>query len=122
MSRSFAITAAALLVAACTGGSGGPAPAPEQPAVAVAEPARSGVAGPKEVAEEAVFVSTPAVEQGFTHCCGTLDYKMEVECGDRLKRCYIQEDGQWKQTYGRHCKRNLGDSCYLHLCDDACSN
>lgn len=89
-----------------------PQPAPPPPQAAAPEPA---------AAEPPVaFVATAAVEPGFVHCCGTLDIKMEVECGDRLKRCYVREDGEWKQTYGRHCKSALGSACYLHMCDDAC--
>jgi hypothetical protein len=61
-----------------------------------------------------------AVEPGFTPCCGSARYRMEIECGEMLKRCYEYKNGGWKQTYGRHCKEQLGESCYLEDCDSKC--
>ncbi len=60
------------------------------------------------------------VEPGFTNCCGTERYRMEIECGEMLKRCYENQSGIWRQTYGRHCKEQLGEACYLEDCDAKC--
>jgi hypothetical protein len=77
------------------------------------------------VAEQAVAMASPVaapdpVEAGFTHCCGTAQYRMEIECGEMLKRCYENAGGQWKQTYGRFCKEALSEGCYLEECDAKC--
>lgn len=109
-------------LAGCAGTATQPAPEPTTaaPAAPAAAPEPVEAAEEPESSPQASFVATPAVDPGFTHCCGDLHYKMEVDCGDRLKRCYVREGGEWKQTYGRHCKSQLGSACYLHLCDDAC--
>jgi hypothetical protein len=60
------------------------------------------------------------VEPGFTHCCGSERFRIEIECGEMLKRCYENQGGQWHQTYGRHCKDELGEACYLQECDAKC--
>ena len=60
------------------------------------------------------------VEAGFTHCCGSERYRIEIECGEMLKRCYENKGGTWRQTYGRHCKEQLGEACYLEECDAKC--
>jgi hypothetical protein len=65
-------------------------------------------------------VAMSPVEAGFTHCCGTERYRIEIECGEMLKRCYEKKGGTWKQTYGRHCKEHLSEGCYLQDCDAKC--
>lgn len=111
-------------LAGCAGAGNGttPAPASSSPApeaAPAADPAPT--PAPREPDPSASFVMTAPVESGFKHCCGNLELKMEVQCGDRLKRCYVRQDGRWLQTFGRHCKQELGASCYLHTCDEVCS-
>ena len=67
------------------------------------------------------FVETPAVEANFQHCCGNLEFKMEVDCQDQLRRCYTYESGKWTQTFGRRCKEELGEECYQRLCNEVCN-
>jgi hypothetical protein len=59
-------------------------------------------------------------EPGFTFCCGERELKMEIDCSEMIKRCYERADSGWRATYGRHCKRALGEACYLELCDARC--
>jgi hypothetical protein len=100
---------------ACPAQQGGPPPGnapgsdPSQPWTAGGGPGGGGVA----------YDDTP-VESGFTHCCGSARYRMEIECGEMLKRCYEYSGGGWHQTYGRHCKEQLGEACYLEDCDAKC--
>ena len=62
-----------------------------------------------------------ATEVGFTHCCGSEQYKLEIDCGEMVMRCYRRStDGHWRFTYGRLCHEHLGDSCYPSGCEDAC--
>ena len=62
------------------------------------------------------------LEPGFTHCCGDVDYVMQVDCSDRLMRCYSNEDHDWHQTYGRNCKEALGQGCYEQGCLSVCGD
>ena len=61
-----------------------------------------------------------AVEPGFTHCCGNDQFRIEIDCNQMVKRCYESKKGEWKQTYGRHCLKSLGQDCYLSECDSRC--
>jgi hypothetical protein len=61
-----------------------------------------------------------AVESGFTHCCGNDQFRIEIDCRGMMKRCYESRRGEWKQTYGRHCLKSLGEDCYLSECDSRC--
>ncbi|HTE54914.1 MAG TPA: hypothetical protein VK698_28870 [Kofleriaceae bacterium] len=108
-----AVVAAALALIACPAQQGGPPPA--EPAGADPSPAWAS-GGP--AASPAVALAP--VEAGFTNCCGTERYRIEIECGEMLKRCYENQGGTWRQTYGRHCKENLGEACYLEDCDAKC--
>ncbi len=113
--------AAALLAAAVLGllacpsqQAGGPPPAaPSGP-----EPPPDWLTRPDAPVQQAVVMSP--VEAGFTHCCGSERYRIEIECGEMLKRCYENKGGTWRQTYGRHCKEQLGEGCYLEECDAKC--
>jgi hypothetical protein len=58
--------------------------------------------------------------EGFTYCCGNSDFKLAIQCNDGIKRCYEQTDTGWSQTYGRHCKKWLGETCYLQTCERVC--
>ncbi len=62
----------------------------------------------------------PGLEVGFTHCCGDVEYVMQVDCSDRLMRCYANESDGWQQTYGRSCKEALGQGCYERGCVSVC--
>lgn len=62
----------------------------------------------------------PGLEQGFIHCCGDVDYAMQVDCSDRLMRCYENDLSGWQQTYGRSCKEALGQGCYEQGCLSVC--
>lgn len=62
----------------------------------------------------------PGTDPGFTHCCGDEGYMMEMDCSERLMRCYENRGTHWKQTYGKHCKRNLDQECYLQTCNAIC--
>lgn len=105
------VVGAAALLSACPG-TRHPAAAPVTPA----EPAPA-AAGPP-AAEPA---ATPApIEAGFTYCCGNGSYRMEVMCGDMLKRCYQNVAGTWHQTYGHYCRDQLGDDCFLQDCEARC--
>jgi hypothetical protein len=64
----------------------------------------------------------PGFEPGFTHCCGDFDHVMQVDCNERLLRCYANESSGWHQTYGRNCKSALGASCYERGCLDVCQD
>jgi len=107
---------AALVLFACPAPH--PAPAPEPPPSGP-EPAPSWLEEPAPPVEPAVAVVAP-VEAGFTFCCGSEKFRMEIQCGEMLKRCYENKRGKWRQTYGRHCKEKLGESCYLELCEAKC--
>jgi hypothetical protein len=106
-----ALVAAALFLSACPAQQAGPPPGP---AASQASPAWSG-SGP-----EAAAADLAPIEPGFTHCCGSERYRIEIECGEMLKRCYENHGGLWRQTYGRHCKEQLGEACYLEECDAKC--
>jgi hypothetical protein len=107
------LVAAALALAACPTQQGGPPPA----APPGSDPSPSWSSGPSG---EASSVALAPIEAGFTNCCSTEQYRIEIECGEMLKRCYEQQNGMWRQTYGRHCKEHLGESCYLEDCDAKC--
>jgi hypothetical protein len=120
---------AALLVAlvGCGGRSAEPAPPEPAPAVAAVEPPAPVVA----VAVDPLLVSwrdpDPArasamgpSQPGFSFCCGDGRLKIEIACADMLKRCYERRGSRWRATYGRHCKRALGEDCYLQDCDARC--
>jgi hypothetical protein len=110
-----AVALAGTLALACRGGTGaqpGPA-APAAPPEAAAPPAPAPAAAP-------AAPPVSPVEPGFTYCCGDDQMRMEILCGDMLKRCYQKVGGRWKQTYGRHCRERLGDSCFLEDCDAKC--
>jgi hypothetical protein len=110
------LAAAALILLACPAQHQGqtPVPPPTGP-----EPAPTWLSEATPPAEPAVAMVAP-VEAGFTFCCGSDHFRMEIECGEMLKRCYEHKGGTWRQTYGRHCKEQLGESCYLELCDSKC--
>ena len=66
-------------------------------------------------------VEPAATERGFTHCCGSEQYKLEIDCGDMIMRCYRRgSEGRWHYTYGRLCRKHLDDGCYPAGCDDVC--
>jgi hypothetical protein len=109
MIRRGGLAIAALLLVACPGAKA-PPPAPPEPAPAI-EPIAEPAPSPALV---------QAVEAGFTHCCGNSSFRIEIDCGQMVKRCYSNETGDWRQTYGRHCRRTLGESCYLEDCDAKC--
>jgi hypothetical protein len=95
-------------------------PGSAQPAAPVAQPEPS-IESPGPPAEPAAATSGEAVEAGFTHCCGNSVYRIEISCDGMVKRCYAKSGGGgWKQTYGRHCLRSLGEACYLEDCDAKC--
>lgn len=105
----FVLTA--VLVAGCPATTA-PPPGAQQPETApVAEPA---------VAADPAAAPVQAVESGFIHCCGNASYRIEIQCGGMIKRCYSSEGGDWRQTYGRHCLSSLGEACYLEDCDAKC--
>ncbi len=101
------------------GGAAAPAPEPVAPA---SDPAPPPAVSQSEVAPRAPAAAfTPSVERGFAHCCGNDSFRLEIRCQDRLMRCYEQDRfGHWKQTYGRHCKRELTEACYLSGCWTSC--
>lgn len=105
----LALVAAGLL--ACVACPGAKAPPPAPP-----EPAPPPVPAPAPAPEPAVS----PVEAGFVHCCGNGTYRIEIDCSQMMKRCYTSETGSWQQTYGRHCRASLGESCYLQDCDAKC--
>ena len=73
------------------------------------------------ILEDGTYVEIKAGnEPGFSHCCGDSEYMMEVDCSEMLMRCYERKRGRWKQTYGKHCKKTLGQECYLHTCHNVC--
>jgi hypothetical protein len=109
------LAAAALAVVACSSHPGVRTPPPPPPGP---EPEPSWLAEVAPSAEPAAAISP--VEAGFTHCCGSEQYRIEIECGEMLKRCYENKGGIWRQTYGRHCKEQLGEACYLERCDAKC--
>lgn len=104
-----ALLVGALLCLACPGAKAPPPAAPPPAAPPAAAPA----------AEPAPAAVSP-VEAGFTHCCGNGSYRIEIDCNQMMKRCYSNETGSWRQTYGRHCRASLGESCYLADCDAKC--
>lgn len=90
-----------------------PAPAPEQ---AVPAPTSRTV-----MLDDGSYVELrPGVEQGFAHCCGDENIRLEIECSDGLVRCYQQIGNRWEQTYGKHCKRSLDQQCYEQACARVC--
>ena len=109
------LAAAALGLLACPSQQAArqPAPPPSGP-----EPTPDWLSQPEPAVQQAVVMSP--VETGFTHCCGSERYRIEIECGEMLKRCYENKGGRWRQTYGRHCKETLGEACYLEDCDSKC--
>lgn len=107
-----AVVAAAVGLLACPVRQGGPPPG----SPAGGEPAPGWASGSGGAAADPLS----PVEPGFTNCCGTERYRMEIECGEMLKRCYENQGGTWRQTYGRHCKEELGEACYLEDCDAKC--
>jgi hypothetical protein len=109
----LAATALGLLACPSQRAAGPPAPPPSGP-----EPSPDWLAESVPAAEPAVAMDP--VEAGFTHCCGSERYRIEIECGEMLKRCYEKKGSTWRQTYGRHCKEELGEDCYLQDCDAKC--
>ncbi len=107
--RCALLVALAIGAAACPGAQ---APPPAPP-----EPAPQPIATPAPDTEQAAI--TP-VEAGFVHCCGNGSYRIEIDCSQMMKRCYTSETGTWHQTYGRHCRASLGESCYLEDCEANC--
>jgi len=110
------LAASALGLLACPARQGAVPPAGPPPG---AEPSPTWAAASVPAAAEPAVVMAP-VEAGFTHCCGSERYRIEIECGEMLKRCYENKGGRWRQTYGRHCKETLGEACYLEDCDSKC--
>ncbi len=105
-----ALFIAVVVVCAACPGSKAPPPAPPPPApTPVPEPAPA--PEPQAVAP---------IEAGFVNCCGNGSYRIEIDCNQMMKRCYTNETGTWRQTYGRHCRASLGESCYLQDCDAKC--
>lgn len=103
---------AMMLCAGCPA-TGAPPPGAQQPAAG--EPTAS-----PSMAADPGAAQVQAVESGFTHCCGNASYRIEIQCGGMIKRCYSSEGGDWQQTYGRHCLSSLGEDCYLQDCDAKC--
>jgi hypothetical protein len=118
--RSLALVAlAAIGVGGCTPTPAAAPPAPPTRAVAPPPPA----APPPEVAAPRTLDSGEGMgpsPPGFTFCCGRGSYKIEIDCREMLKRCYERRGRRWQATYGRHCKRVLGESCYLDQCSERC--
>lgn len=98
-------------LAACPAQTAPPPAAPPPAPTPMPEPAPAPAPAP---------VLPSAVEPGFTHCCGNDQFRIEIECGQMVKRCYESKQGGWKQTYGRHCLKSLGQDCYLSECDSRC--
>ena len=105
-----ALLLAAVALVGCPAQQSGP-----PPGGAGTDPSWAGGGGGAAVAGEQA-----PVEVGFTPCCGSARYRIEIECGEMLKRCYEYQGGSWRQTYGRHCKEQLGEGCYLEDCDAKC--
>jgi hypothetical protein len=117
-----AIAAALLIAAACTAhittGSEPASRPPPPPTPAAPAPGQAVAVAPQAHAQH----FAEAAEPGFSHCCGNDEFQLDIECGERLARCYERDgDESWRQTYGRHCKEQLGTSCYLHGCADKCA-
>lgn len=118
MGRLVPVVSILILVAACGGTATDtttPPPAPEpsaEPEPIDTTPAmQSRLDAPQE----------DPVESGFNHCCGNSEFRLQIRCEDRLMRCYERNRrGRWNQTYGRHCKRELTDNCYLEGCSPSC--
>ena len=108
-----------LLVCACALQSApGPSPASADSQAVTTEPV------PKErivKLEDGTYLKVKrGTEPGFMHCCGDESYMMEMNCSDRLMRCYAHRGNRWKQTYGKQCKRALSQECYLETCSALC--
>jgi hypothetical protein len=108
------LVAGATGLAACPTSRGGPAPSDPS----LSPDPSPGWTGGQGAGEPAAAIAP--IEAGFTPCCGTERYRIEIECGEMLKRCYENKGGIWRQTYGRHCKAELGEACYLEDCDAKC--
>jgi hypothetical protein len=113
--RAHAVALVVALVAAACGTPGAKAPPPPEEPV-----------GEVEVTVDPLTVypmepSERATEPGFTYCCGNGRFKIEIDCREMLKRCYQRTGAGWKATYGRHCKRALGEACYLESCTARCT-
>ena len=94
-------------------------PGTRHPAAAPVTPAEPAPAPASEPASQPAAAPAP-IEAGFTYCCGNGSYRMEVMCGDMLKRCYQNVAGTWHQTYGHYCRERLGDDCFLQDCEARC--
>lgn len=92
-------------------------PAAKAPPPAPPPPAPQPVVQPPPEPEPQVVAP---IEAGFVNCCGNASYRIEIDCSQMMKRCYSNETGSWRQTYGRHCRASLGESCYLADCDAKC--
>jgi len=82
---------------------------------AIAEPNQT---GPSDGATLS-FPTEPPLFQ-WDAVAGATSYRIEIDCSQMMKRCYTNETGTWQQTYGRHCRASLGESCYLADCDAKC--
>ncbi len=89
-----------------------PPAAPPRPQPVVRAPAPAPAPPPR--------VREAAVEAGYHYCCGNDSYRLDIGCGYLELRCYKRTALGWERTYGRFCKENLGDQCYLNGCDDIC--
>lgn len=94
---------------------GPPPPPPPAPAQVAAAPAPAVVAPP---APRSAWVEPQAA--GYVYCCGNQDYRLEIGCADLDMKCYEHTPEGWRWTYGRHCKDQLGQACYLNGCDQRC--
>lgn len=111
--------------AACAALGACPAPAGQKTStepLVVADEGTNGQAllDPRELPPKVDDIAPTESEPEFTYCCGNASYKLEIECEAGLMRCYVYRDEGWHYTYGRHCKKHLGQICYLNGCDDKC--
>lgn len=116
-----------LLALSLVSGAGCVASVPSQGhAVSSGQEAASPAAAAPEASEDQDAFSSqsspvePGFEPGFTHCCGDFNYVMQVDCSERLLRCYQNKSSGWHQTYGRNCKSALGSGCYERGCLSVC--
>jgi len=114
-----ATATACALLAACPSGAG--QGAGTQAVEVPAKPAQhEPVLSDDQLMPKESEIAPTQAEPGFTYCCGDEAFKLQIVCEEGLMRCYEHREGRWHYTYGRHCKRNLGEACYLHGCDDKC--
>jgi len=114
-----ATCAACFLLGGCPSGAGGGAGSGQR-VVTAQDPDRTAALDPTRLPPKDSDIVPTESEPESTYCCGNSLYKLEIVCEAGLMRCYERRDGAWHYTYGRHCKKNLGQVCYLSGCDDKC--